>query len=60
METMLAEMDERITLAEQAMDEIDAPGDEDEAQLAPDPKNFAVLQKQYESIRAELVTTLNH
>jgi hypothetical protein len=55
---MLMSMEERIAVVEKDMQAIDESG-ENAIETSLDQKNFSMLHKQYETIRAELINTLN-
>ena len=56
---MLQSMEERIALVERDLQVADESG-QNAVDIALDQKNFASLHKQYETIRAELINTLNN
>jgi hypothetical protein len=57
-EDMLRSMEERLSVVERDMNIADESG-QSAVEIALDQKNFANLHKQYETIRAELINTLN-
>ena len=57
-QSMLASMHERLSGVERDLQVADESG-QSAVEIALDQKNFASLHKQYETIRAELINTLN-
>jgi hypothetical protein len=57
-QNMLGSMEERLNVVERDLAVTDESG-QDAVEMALDSKNFLMLHKQYESIRAELINTLN-
>jgi hypothetical protein len=57
-QSMLRSMEERLSIVERDLQVSDESG-QSAVDIALDQKNFASLHKQYETIRAELINTLN-
>ena len=55
---MLQSMEERLAVVEHELSAADESG-QTAVDMALDQRNFASLHKQYETIRAELINTLN-
>ena len=55
---MLQSMEERLSVVERDLSAADESG-QTAVDMALEQKNFASLHKQYETIRAELINTLN-
>jgi cob(I)alamin adenosyltransferase len=57
-QNMLQSMEERLSVVERDLAVTDESG-QNAVDIALDQQNFASLHKQYETIRAELINTLN-
>jgi hypothetical protein len=55
---MLQSMEERLAVVERDLMVADESG-QSAVDMALDQKNFSMLHRQYETIRAELINTLN-